>query len=143
MRFEFFNFNLKSKFLISSTLGSLLTLFKMFHLYFATLLIAMRLGEVDEEYYLALSRVWKLSKLDSSWPCIELNYRGTRWGWIWKKVLKWLKNSQYRWSSCNKNMTCSRADNLKVVYEIVLDETVGGLVEQSVHLISHLYRYLP
>ena len=32
---------------------------------------------------------------------------------------------------------------LNVVYEIVLDETVGGLVEESVHLISHLYGYLP
>ena len=57
MRFEFCISTLKSKFSVSSTLGYLLTLSKIFRLYFATLLIAMRLDEVDEEYYLALSRV--------------------------------------------------------------------------------------
>ena len=41
MRFEFCISTLKSKFSMSSTLGPLLALFKMFHLYFATLLIAM------------------------------------------------------------------------------------------------------
>ena len=41
MIFEFCISNLKSQFSLSSTLGFLLTLFKMFHLYFAILLIAI------------------------------------------------------------------------------------------------------